>query len=195
MQGLRFRDHKGEPTYSNVYRDVPGAASSWLAVAVAQRHGVVVGEIHKLDAVAKTVAVKTADGASHAFHFLERTTVHGARDVADGSNGTFRVLKAGSEVAVHYSVKGIEEIAEEVDKIGKDGVKAADVTFVHLDRAAKTLAVKTADGTEETFRLSARALKDAVEDIGRGAEKSTKITVYYTDEAGHKVAHFFRRAI
>ena len=59
-----------------------------------------------------------------------------------------------------------------------------------LNGGAKTVAVKTANGTEETFRLAGRAGKD----IGEGAEKSGKVTVYYTEEAGHKVAHFFKKS-
>ena len=171
------------------------AALNWPAFAVEERHGVVVGEVLKLDAIARTVVVKSADGTSHAFRFLERTAVHGGRDVAAGSKDVFRGLREGSQVAVHYTVKGTEETAEEVDRIGKDGLKAADVTVVHLDRAAKTLAVKTADGTEETFRLTGRAVTDAGEEIGKGAEKSVKGTVYYTDEAGHRIGHFFKRAL
>ena len=171
------------------------AAVCWPALAVEQRHGVVVGEILKLDAAAKTVVVKAADGTSHTFHFLEQTTVLAGREVTAGSKDAFRGLKEGSEVAVHYTVKGTEETAREIDRIGKDGLKAADVTVVHLDRGAKTLAVKTAEGTEETFRLTGTAAADAGEDIGKGTEKSVKATVYYTDEAGHKVAHFFKRAI
>ena len=171
------------------------AAFSWSALAVEQRHGVVLGEITKLDAAGKTVVVKTADGTSHTFHFLERTAVHGGRDVAAGSKDAFHGLKEGTEVAVHYTVQGTEETAREIDTVGKDGLKAADVTVVHLDRSAKTLAVKTADGTEETFRMTGRAVEDTGEEIGKGAEKSVKGTVYYTDEAGHKVAHYFKRAI
>lgn len=55
--------------------------------------------------------------------------------------------------------------------------------------------MKTADGAEETFRLSDRAAKDAGKDIATGAEKTAKVTVYYTDEAGHKVAHFQENAL
>lgn len=36
--------------------------------------------------------------------------------------------------------------------------------------------------------------KDAGKDIAEGAEKSAKVTVYYTEDAGHKVAHFFKRS-
>ena len=57
------------------------------------------------------------------------------------------------------------------------------------------MAVKTADGTVETYKLTDRAAKDAGKDIAEGTEKSAKVTVYYTDEAGHKVAHFFKKVI
>jgi len=49
-------------------------------------------------------------------------------------------------------------------------------------------------GAEETFRLTGRAARDVGKGIGEGAEKSAKVTVYYTEEAGHKVAHFFKKA-
>ena len=171
------------------------AAVCWPALAVKQRHGVVVGEILKFDAEAKTVVVKTAEGTNHTFHFVDETTVHGGRDVEAGSEETFLGLKEGSQVAVHYTVKGTEETAQEIDSIGRDGLKATDVTLVHLDRGAKTVAVKTADGTEETFCLTGRAATVAGEEIGEGAEKSIKVTAYYTEEAGHKVAHFLKRTM
>lgn len=181
--------------FKRLYAMILLAALHWPVFAVEERHGVVVGEVLKLDAVARTVIVKTADGTAHAFHFLERTAIDGGRDVVAGSKDVFRGLREGSQVAVHYTVKGTEETAEEVDRIGKDGLKAADVTVVHLDRGAKTLAVKTADGTEETFRLTGRAMTDAGEEIGKGTEKSIKGTIYYTDEAGHKLGHFFKRTL
>ena len=55
------------------------------------------------------------------------------------------------------------------------------------------MAVKTADGTEETFKLSGHAADDAGKDIAKGTEKTTKVTVYYTEEAGKKTAHFFEK--
>jgi hypothetical protein len=53
--------------------------------------------------------------------------------------------------------------------------------------------VKTADGTEETFRLTGHATADAGKGIAAGTEKGTKVTVYYTEESGKKVAHFFEK--
>jgi len=170
-------------------------ALCWPALAIEQKHGVLVGVVLKLDDAAKTVVVKVADGTEHTFHFVKRSAVHGAQDTAEGAKDAFHGLKEGSEVAVHYTAKGSVETADEVDRLGKDGLKATEVTVTHVDRGAKTLAVKTADGTEETYHLASNAAKDAGKDIAEGTEKSAKVTVYYTEEAGHKVAHFFKKAI
>jgi hypothetical protein len=165
------------------------------ALAVERRHGILVGEVIKLDAATKTAVVKLADGTEHTFHFVARTTVHGTEGAAGGAEDAFRGLKEGSQVAVHYTARGSEETAEEVDNIGKDGLKSTDATVVHLDRGAKTLAVRAEDGSEETYRLTDSAARDAGKDIAKGSEKSEKVTVYYTEEAGNKIVHFFRRAI
>ena len=170
-------------------------ALCWPAHAIVQRHGILVGVVLRLDAGAKTVVVKLADGTEHTLHFVKRTSVHGAEYTAAGAKDAFHGLKEGSEVAVRFTAKGTDETAEEIDNIGKDGLKSTEATVTHIDRGAKTLAVKTAGGTEETYRLTDSAAKDAGKDIGEGTEKSAKVTVYYTEEAGHKIAHFFKRAI
>jgi hypothetical protein len=167
-------------------------ALCWPALAAEEQHGIVTGVVSKVDAGAKTVAVKTADGTEHTFHFVKRTTVHGAEDTAKGTADAFGGLKEGSQVAVHYTAKGGEETGEEFDRLGKDGLKSTDVTVTHIDRGAKTLAVKTTDGTAETLRLTGSAAKDAGKDIAEGTEKSAKVTVYYTEEGGRKIVHFFK---
>jgi hypothetical protein len=171
------------------------SALCWRALAAEEQHGILTGVVLKVDSGTKTAVVKVADGSEHTFHFVGRTTVHGAEGTAAGAKDAFHGLKEGSEVAVHYTAKGSVETAEEVDRIGKDGLKATEVTVTHIDRGAKTLAVRTADGTEETFRLTGSAAKDAGKDIAEGTEKSAKVTVYYTEEGGRKVAHFFKKTI
>lgn len=150
------------------------------------------GTVQKVDSATKTIVVKTADGTEHTLHFVGRTAVHGTEDLGTGAKDTFHGLKEGSQVVAHYSSKGGVETAEEVDKVGKDGLKTTEGTVTHVDRAAKTMVVKTADGTEETYRLTDHAAKDAGKGIAEGTVKSTKVTVYYTEEAGKKVAHFFK---
>jgi hypothetical protein len=60
-----------------------------------------------------------------------------------------------------------------------------------VDHGAKTVVVKTADGTEKTLDFTENAGKDMGKAVGAGTEKGAKVAAYYTDEAGKKVAHFF----
>ncbi len=152
------------------------------------------GTVKKVDAVTKTIVVKTREGAEHTFHFVGRTTVHGAEKAGEAAKDAFHGVKEGSEVAVHYTAKGTEETAEEVDNIGKDGLKATEGTVSRMGSGGKTIIVKTADGTEETYHFASHAVGKAGKDIAEGSEKSGKVTVYYTEKAGQKVAHFFKKA-
>jgi hypothetical protein len=146
------------------------------------------GTVTKVDAGAKTIVVKTKDGTEHTLHFVAKTTVHGT-DV--GAKDTFKGVKEGSEVVAHYTEKGAEKTAVEVDKVGKDGLKSSEGTISDIDRGAKTIAIKTADGTVTSFKMADHATEDAGKDIAKGTEKTAKVTVYYTEDAGKKVVHWF----
>jgi hypothetical protein len=150
------------------------------------------GTVEKVDRAAKTVLVKAADGTEHTFHLVGRTVVHGAQATHRGADAAAGDLREGSEVVVHSTKKGTEETAEEIDHVGKDGLKASEGTVTGFDRAARKMTIKTADGTEETYRLSEHAAQDAGKDTEDAAKKSAHVTVYYSEEAGHKVAHFFK---
>ena len=155
------------------------------------------GTITKLDSSTKTMVVKTKDGTEHTVKFVDKTTVHGAKasvhETAMGAKDTFHGLKEGTDVVAHYTAEGADKTAVEVDNVGKEGIKSVDGTITHIDRAGKTVAVKTADGTEETFKLSGHAADDAGQDIAKGTEKTAQVTVYYTEAAGKKTAHFFEK--
>ena len=146
------------------------------------------GTVTKVDAGAKTMVVKAKDGTDHTLHIVGKTTVHGTDA---GAKDAFKGLKEGSEVVAHYTVKGSDKTAVEVDKVGKDGLKEAEGTVSDIDRGGKTIAIKTADGTVQTFKLADHATVDAGKDIAKGSEKTAKVTVYYTEDAGKKVAHWF----
>jgi len=156
---------------------------------------VVEGTVRKVDRGAKTIAVEAADGGSHVFKLIERTSVHGADSTERAAKDSYRGLKEGNHVVVHYTVKGTEETAEEIDDVGKTVFRVTEGTLHKIDRDAKTMSVKTAKGTEETFQLTAAAARDSGRDIEKEAEKSTKVTVYYTEKGGQKIAHFFKKVI
>jgi hypothetical protein len=168
------------------------ALASSLSCAAQDVAHAVEGTVKKVDSGAKTVVVKTEDGTEHTFHYTKNATVDGAEDTKKATVDGLGDLKEGSKVAVHYTVVGGKETTHEIDKIGDDGLKTSEGTVSHVDRGAKTIAVKTADGTEETFHLTDVAAKDTGKDVAAGTEKSAKVTVYYTEKAGVKTAHFVK---
>jgi hypothetical protein len=150
----------------------------------------VVVTVKSVDKAAKTAAVKTADGTEYTFHFVGRTVAHGADATAKGTKDAFLDMKEGDEVIIHYTEKGAVKTAEEVDHIGKEGMKASVIAVKSVDHAAKTVTVKTESGAEETYHLTDRAAKET----GKGLDKAGKVTVYYTEDAGKKVAHYFKQS-
>jgi hypothetical protein len=169
------------------------ALSTALTLAAQDVVHAVDGTVKKIDAGTKTVVVKSEDGTEHTFHYAKDVTVDGAKDTEKGTMATLGGLKEGSKVAVHYTVVGGKDTAHEIDNISDDGLKATEGTVSHVDKGAKTIAVKTADGTEETFHMTDRAAKDTGKGIAEGADKSVKVTVYYTEKAGTKTAHFVKQ--
>jgi hypothetical protein len=169
------------------------ALTTSLSLAAQDVATAVEGTVKKVDAGTKTVVVETKDGTERTFHYAGDVTVDGAKDAEIGAKGSLKGLDEGSKVAVHYTVVGGKDTAHEIDRIGDDGLKATEGTVTHIDKGAKTIAVKTADGTEQTFRLTDRAAKDTGKGVAEGAEKSAKVTVYYTEKAGTKTAHFVKQ--
>jgi hypothetical protein len=154
-------------------------------ISVAQNStGVVHGTVTHVDHAAKTVTVKTTDGTEHTIKVTSHTTYKGTEEGLDG-------LKDGSEVVVRETHKGAEETGVEIGRIGEGSVKVADGTIVNVDHGAKKVVVKSADGTEKSFDYTETAGKDMGEAVGTGSEKGAKVTVYYTEESGKKIAHFF----
>jgi hypothetical protein len=151
------------------------------------------GTISKIDKAAKTIAIKTADGTEHVFHWAKDTTVHGTTAADMAAKDSWHGLKEGSEVVAHSTKRGTEDTAVEVDKVGDKGLTKTEGTVKEIDRGGKKLVVETADGTEHTFELTGHAAADAGTDLAAGAEKGTKVVVYSTESSGKKIAHFFEK--
>jgi hypothetical protein len=145
---------------------------------------VVHGTIKKVDHGTKTIVVKTADGTEHTIKVTGDTTYKGTKQGFDD-------LKEGTEVVARTTGKGLDETGVEIGKIGKGSVKVTKGTIVKVDNGTKTVVVKTADGTEKTFDFTETGGKDIGKAVGAGTEKGAKVTVYYTEESGKKIAHFF----
>jgi Cu/Ag efflux protein CusF len=154
---------------------------------------VVTGTVQKVDSGAKTIAVKSADGTVETVKFTEKTTVHGLKDAAKGSD---LAGKEGGHVIVHTVGEGADKTAHSVEWVGDKTVHTTEGTVEDVGKGSKTVAVKTADGTKETFEVAGHATVNTGKDVGRysalGAKKGEHVTVYYTEEAGKKIAHVFK---
>jgi hypothetical protein len=81
----------------------------------------------------------------------------------------------------------------------QDVVHAVSGIVKSFDKDAKTVAVKTADGTEHTIKYTDQTVVKGAKDAGTGVEKGsvdtylaakvgTKVTVKYTEKGGEKTA-------
>jgi len=143
------------------------------------------GTVEKVDATARTIAIKSADGAEITVKFAESTAAHGFEGGKNGWQGA----KKGAEVAAHGTRKGAVFIATEVDHLGRGGLQVAKVTVTEIDKAGRFVVVKTEAGVIETYHLLSKAAQFTAKEFAAGMQA----TVYCTEESGKKVAHFFSR--
>jgi hypothetical protein len=101
-------------------------------------------------------------------------------------------LKKGTRVVVHYAPEGENLAVEATGRRGHEALKqmAGSVTAVNL--GDRTISVRLADDSRQTLRLSDRAAAD-VKDLDRAGESAANVIVYYRNEAGQRVAHYFER--
>lgn len=156
-----------------------------------------IGSVEKVDETAKTVAVKTADGTVETVKWTAKTTVRG---LEAGAKAVDFAGREGSYVVVHYTVKGADKTARTFEYLGRETPKVAEGAIKVAEKTSRTIVIKTAEGAEETFDLSERAVVDSgegIEDAAQFTAKKTKdgskVTIHYTDEAGRKVAHLIKR--
>jgi hypothetical protein len=82
--------------------------------------------------------------------------------------------------------------AEEIDVLGEEGLKITEGVVTDINREKKEITIKYANGKTETLQMTKRAAAES----GAGIEETSEgahIVVYYADESGRKVAHYFRK--
>ena len=70
----------------------------------------------------------------------------------------------------------------------EDLVHIVKGTVKSVDKASKTMVVKTADGTEQTVKWTDKTTVEGGKDVGEGVAEGSKVTVKYTEKAGEKTA-------
>ena len=137
---------------------------------------------------ANVVIVTTMDGVEHVYQFTKNLIVHGGKKPGvDALEG----LRDGATVVIHYTENGAQAAAEEIDVLGEEGLKITEGVVTDINRGKKEITIEYANGKTETLQMTKRAAAEsgADEESSEGAH----IVVYYADESGRKVAHYFRK--
>jgi hypothetical protein len=148
------------------------------------------GTIQDTDEAGHKILVKAADGIERLFHLGKRSAVHGGDAAADE---TMRALKKGTRVVVHYTAEGEVLTAEEIDRLGEEGLKQIEGKVTAVNRNNRMISIKLANGTTQTLQLSDRAASDVGKDLDRVSDGTVTVVVYYKNEAGQRVVHYFKR--
>jgi hypothetical protein len=63
-----------------------------------------------------------------------------------------------------------------------------------IDRRRKQIRIACDNGETETFRLTDRAASETPADLDQKRANTARIVIYYSDEAGQKVAYFVKKS-
>jgi hypothetical protein len=170
------------------------ACSVTAAFAVEDVANAVVGSVKTIDRASKVIVIRTGDGADRAFHYTADVAVHGGKEIGDDAKDALHGISTGSKVVAHYSSRGSIDTVHELDNLGDDGLEVTEGTAVKIDHGTKQASIKLADGSVATFRMTDHAMSDTARAIGNDGDHTGKVTVYYTEEAGKKTAHYIAKA-
>jgi hypothetical protein len=143
------------------------------------------GTMKKVYHAANVVIVATIDGVEHTYHFTKDLVVHGSKgsDVED---------LEGRTVAVHYVPAAGGQSAVEIDELGDGGLVSSEGVVVRIDRSRNEITIRFANGQTETLQLTRRAASETRSEL-EGKDAGERVVVYYRDENGRKVAHYFKK--
>ena len=128
---------------------------------------------------ANKIVVETKDGAEHIYDAAKGVVVHGGKDPLSD-------LKPGTTVIIHYTT---DNTVQEIDRVDASGLSTTEGMATKIDRGKKEITVRFDNGKIEKLKLTDRAAAD----VGKNIGADTRIVVYYSEEAGGKVTHYFKK--
>ena len=130
-------------------------------------------------------------GALVSATWIGLTNVAHAIVPGDGGPEAFNGLRKGTVVVVHYA-KGSDSPLRGPDT-DLDLPAAIEGRVERIDRGRKEITVKFDSKTSETFQLVERAVTEVGQDPSQAQPIPDRVTIDYSNEAGQKVAHSFRK--
>jgi hypothetical protein len=149
--------------------------------------------------VKKTVALESTTNVFYrAVHVIIVATMDAyrlAKDFIVGGKGADALegLREGSAIVLQYGVEGADPTVREIGHLDEEGLWVTEGTVTRITDGRKRIAVRFAAGATETFELIERAAPGTAKDLGQPVAGETKVLIYYSDEAGRKIAHVFRK--
>ena len=134
------------------------------------------------------VVVKTMDGMEHVYNFTKDLIVHGGKN---SGVEALEGLREGTHVAIHYSTTGTKASAQEIDVLGGEGLSITEGVVTNIDRGKKEITIRYTNGLTETLQMTSRAAAESEGVLEASKKAPSRVVVYYADESGRKVAHYF----
>jgi hypothetical protein len=63
----------------------------------------------------------------------------------------------------------------------------------NIDRRKKEITIRYSNGKAETLQITGRAAAESKDGIDEPGQGTFRVVLYYSHEAGRKVAHYFRK--
>ena len=143
------------------------------------------GTIDVISPGTQSLSVKTTDGTTQFFRWLEKVFVHGRTGADDELSG----LERGMTVVLHYSGSGQSAIVQEIDRLDGEGLEIMEGHVTSIDRVRGEIKIRFDDNRTETLKLSNRVARN----VGRHTSANTRVVVYYTNNKGVKEVHYFKK--
>ena len=96
---------------------------------------------------------------------------------------TLAGLRTGTVILVHKPAAGEHLTSGQIERLAGDGLNQVEGVILAVSRTDGTISIRLADGTRQTIRLSERPVRVGADDV----------VVFAKDEAGERVAHYFKR--
>lgn len=148
------------------------------------------GTMNQFYRAANVVVVTTLDGMEHVYHFTKDLIVHGGKKPGvDALEG----LREGTTVVVHQST-GESASVDEIDVLGDEGLKSTEGMVTRIDRRKNEITIRYNNGKTETLQMTTRAAAESDAGIDETSQEASTIVIYYSDEAGRKIAHYLKKS-
>jgi hypothetical protein len=96
-------------------------------------------------------------------------------------------------IVVHRHASGSEASVAEIDVVGDEGLKITEGAVTDISRRKQEITIKYANGTTETLKMTPQAAVENDTQFAQSEGTVTRIVIYYSDEAGRKVAHYVKQ--